>query len=58
MLPEYYPAALATFGTDLAGREALEVLLITRRQLWCAPDLVQGETEFAQVGAPAPRTFR
>jgi hypothetical protein len=26
MLREYYPAALATFGADLAGREALAVL--------------------------------
>jgi hypothetical protein len=26
MLREYYPAALAAFGADLAGREALAVL--------------------------------
>jgi transposase len=29
MLREYYPAALAAFGTDLAGREALAVLTVT-----------------------------
>jgi hypothetical protein len=28
MLREYYPAALAAFGADLAGREALAVLTV------------------------------
>jgi hypothetical protein len=28
MLREYYPAALAAFGTDLAGRDALAVLTL------------------------------
>ena len=28
LLREYYPAALAAFGTDLAGRDALAVLTV------------------------------
>jgi hypothetical protein len=34
LLREYYPAALAAFGTDLASRDALAVLTVAPSPTW------------------------
>ena len=36
LLREYYPAALAALGTDLAGRDALAVLTVAPNPTWAA----------------------
>ena len=65
LLREYYPAALAAFGTDLAGRDALAVLTVAPN-----PDLAGGSRRVglkpccgvpagsATSPAPPPRSGR